>query len=83
MADDWEDFDTPASADDAPTGDADDAPLPSDDEVDAALNAVAGELAPDATTPETIDQLPAFVAHRALQLDERQEDGIADFRLLA
>jgi excinuclease ABC subunit C len=52
MAEDWDDFDTPQMADDPPGAEAEEGPLPSDEEVDAALNAVAEQpAAEDPTIP--------------------------------
>lgn len=54
MPDDWDDFDTPEMAADDLQAAAEEEALPSDEEVDAALNAVAGPLAADAQPEEVI-----------------------------
>lgn len=52
MPDDWDDFDTPEMAADELQAAAEEEALPSEEEVDAALNAVAGQLAADAEPEE-------------------------------
>lgn len=60
MAEDWDDFDSPHMTPEPAEAGADDAPLPSDEEVDAALNAVAGPLAADAVAEDPAQQAAAL-----------------------